>query len=400
MGLLITRILEQERKNFWLWIPVFFGFGAVFYFSYPQNFLSKLPIFIALFCCAAILFRNLICAACLCFLLGSFYGIFYEKFFLNHTEISGKIYADITGKVVEIKKFYNPVNHLKGLNLVIAEPVLYRTKFDNKIVKKKKPKKISDKKIIKDFVNLENYQEVDRKFLDYAKNYQNVDWNDDGKFPNPPQKISINLVKNSAPIAINDEIALRALLQPPKPKDFPEDFDFARDAKMKKIGAYGFAIGEAKILRQGEISNFDQWFLALREKIRARISTSLKDDEAAIATALLIGDQSQISKETLAKIRNSGLAHLLSISGFHLSLAGAIFFIATRFLLSRSEYLALNFDLKKIASVIAIFATYFYLKIAGSPLPAQRAFLMVVLVLLALFLDEKNQRVRIAAKDS
>ena len=91
----------------------------------------------------------------------------------------------------------------------------------------------------------------------------------------------------------------------------------------------------------------------------------------------------------LEKIRISGLAHLLSISGFHLSLAGTIFFITVRFLLSRSEYLALNFDIKKFAAIAAIIATYFYLKIAGSPIPAQRAFLMIFLVFLALIFHEK-----------
>lgn len=261
--------------------------------------------------------------------------------------------------------------------------------------KKKKPKKkkkISEKTIQKNFVNLTDYQEIDRKFLDYSKNYQQVEWRQiqgRERFPNPPQKISINLIKNFETLAVNDVIAIRAMLQPPKSRDFPDDFDFVLDANFKKIGAFGFVLGEAKILRKGQISSLDSWFLDLREKIHGKILQALSGDSAAIALAFLIGDQNQISSDLMAQIRNSGLAHLLSISGFHLSLAGAICFIATRFLLSRSEYFALNFDLKKIAAIAAIFGTYFYLKIAASPIPAQRAFLMVLLVLIALFVGEK-----------
>lgn len=413
-----TTTLQPEKDDLWLWIPALFGFGVAFYFSFEANFLEKFYIFAALFFISAVAaflnrdsFRALIFIACATFLAGCFYANFYPNFFLNYGKITGKIYVDAVGKVESIKKFYNSANGVEGANLVIVEPELYRSKFveKKKVVKKKKKKKsitkkpkkkkapkkihkIPIKKIEKNFLNLVGFQEIDREFLDYSANYQQVAWQEiNGReaFPNSPQKISVNLIKNFQEIAVNDVIAMRLMLQPPKAKEFPDDFDFALDAKAKKIGAYGFVLGEAKILQKGEISSSNEWFLSLREKIRGKILAVLDGDEAAIVLAFLIGDQSQISKDLMEKIRNSGLAHLLSISGFHLALAGAIFFISTRFILSRSEYLTLHFDLKKIAAIAAIFATYFYLKIASSPLPAQRAFLMVIFVLIALFFSEK-----------
>ena len=476
----LSNIFTQEKPNLWLWTPVLFGFGTAFFFTCQENFLSNFSAVTALFFISSLLFlanrdslRSLIFLACSIFLLGSFYANFYQNLFLSHTKITGKIYVDGVGKVESIRKFYNPVNKMTGVNLVIAEPILYKSKFvekkkvkkkkkarkrkpkkqilkqvqdDNALVlqpkkrkphkrrgprskcgvttqgytsptfhpalaagstdnensvlnvKKPKPKKPKKKKspnpktVQKNYLNLKNYQEIDREFLDYSKNYQQVAWvKTKGRehFPNPPQKISINLIKNFSNIAINDVIAVRMMLQPPKSREFPDDFDFALDANFKKIGAYGFALGEAKILRKAEISNLDHWFISVREKIRGKILAVLEKDSAAIALAFLIGDQSQISQGLMVEIRNSGLAHLLSISGFHLALAGAIFFVSTRFILARSEYLILHFDLKKIAAISTIFGTYFYLKIAASPLPAQRAFLMLVLVLLAMFVSEK-----------
>jgi ComEC/Rec2-related protein len=420
-----TQILDRERDDLCLWAPVLFGFGAAFYFKFLENFITFIVLFLA-----AIFFiflnrnslKSLIFIACALFLSGSLYGDFYQKFFLSRTEITGKVYVDAVGKVESIRKFSNPINHLEGLNLVITEPILQRVKFvekekklktkkfskvkkstkSKKNKKKKSPKKISEKYIEKNFLNLKNYQEIDRRFLDYSKNYQQVEWlkikegaGVKEEFPNPPKKISVNLIKNFQEISVNDKITARLLLMPPKNKEFPDDFDFEFDAKAKKIGAYGFVLGEVKILEKVQISSLDEWFDSYREKIRTKISSQLQGDEAAIVLAFLIGDQSQISKNLMLDVRNSGLAHLLSISGFHLSLAGAIFFISTRFLLSRSEYLTLNFDLKKIAAIAAIFATYFYLKIADSPLPAQRAFFMVLLALIALFLDEKANVKRI-----
>lgn len=472
-------IFTQEKDNLWLWMPVLFGFGAAFYFLFEESFIEKFALLLVLFFISSFLaflnrnsLRFLVFLGCALFLLGGFYSDFYQKTILNHTKISGKIYVDGIGKVESIRKFYNPKNGVEGSNLVISEPVLYKSKFAEKKKKVKKPhqkkvskqiqedakidvnsganaeegdailikpekkkrrrrksdevevnrllkfeasfaenimvkktvdkkpkkkaprkkKKTSEKTILKNFVNLKNYQEIDREFLDHSKNYQIVNWQEikgRERFPKSPQKISINLIKNFDNISVNDVIAVRMMLQPAKAREFPDDFDFSLDAKFKKIGAYGFAIGEARILKKAEISSLEQWFLDLREKVRSKIENSLEGDVSAIALAFLIGDQNRISKNLMSDIRNSGLAHLLSISGFHLALASAIFFVSTRFILSRSTFLILNFDIKKAAAIAAIFGTYFYLKIAASPMPAQRAFIMVLLVLIALFVGQK-----------
>ncbi|MDX2083751.1 MAG: ComEC/Rec2 family competence protein [Rickettsiales bacterium] len=428
------------------------AFYLVFAESFLANFFTVLSLFFAAIIFSFLNRdspRFFVLLACALFLLGSFYVYFYQKIFLNYTPITGKIYVDVIGKIAATQKFYNPKNGVLGLNLLISQPKIYRTEFlkENKQSSKKNHKKkftkknnrqkkinkikqknfaniaevkldeseiltkkllknllkkkpsqkknratIFTKKIEKNFVNIAGLQEIDRQFLDYSKNYQHVEWlkiKDRQAFPKPPPKISVNIIKNFQQLKVNDVIAFRAMLQPKQAREFVDDFDSSFADKFKKIGAYGFVLGEAKILRQSEISNIDDWFLQLREKIRQQIQAVINGDEGAIALAFLLGDQSQISKAMMVKIRNSGLAHLLSISGFHLALASLICFTSTRFILSRSEYLTLRFDLKKIAAVTAIFGTYFYLQIAAAPLPAQRAFLMIIAFLSALLLDEK-----------
>ena len=409
--------------------------------------------------------RALLFMASAIFIAGSFYAILYQKTILNHSEITGKLYVDGIGKVESIRRFYNPITKKEGLSVLISSPDLYRAEFKSKntevkkVKKRKKTKKLKieksekpvkrkskkqkaeelgltieefeekislekakkaeeklkkaaeklrkkqekrEEKIIKNFINVFGYQDIDRRFLDYSKNYQQVKWvevNNHKRFPNPPQKILINLVKNFDNIAVNDVIAVRMMLQPLSAKEFPDDFDVKIDAKAKKIGAYGFVIGSPQIVKKSETSRIEDYLRYLREKIRNRIDAFIVGDSGAIALALLIGDQNQISKPLMVNIRNSGLAHLLSISGFHLSLIAAIFFTITRFLLSRSQYLALNFDLKKFAAIAAMLGSYFYLKIADSPLPAQRAFLMVLFVLIALCVGQKvnNKRIIMSA---
>lgn len=409
-ALLSNIVLEIEHliRNFYLWIPVLFGFGAAFFIAFEDGFLRNQGLLLTLLFAGSVLsllnrhsFRSLIFLSCILFLMGGFYVSCYQNIFLNHTKITGKVYLDGVGRVDAIKEFSNSENSVTGVSLIISDPILYKADFSNKkarsssknVRKKRKSKrKISHKTIQRHFINLDGYQDIDREFLGISQNYQQVDWVESEErliFPHPPKRISVSLKKNYQEIGVGDVIKLRMLLQPTRAKMFPDDFDFEIYSKMKKIGARGFAFGEVDIVQKAEISNMDEWFLDLRQKARVKINQALNGDQAAIALAFLIGDKSEISNEMMDKIRYSGLAHLLSISGFHLSLAGFILFASVRFLLSRSEYLMLHFDLKKISAMIAIFGSYFYLKIAGTPLPAQRAFLMILLVLIALFLDEK-----------
>lgn len=431
---IITRfreILDREKSSLILYIPLLVCFGIIFYVKHEEAFRRENYKFLAIFFGAIIFtiinrysFRSLIFSAIAAFLFGSFYANFYEKNFLNYTEITGKVFANSIGKVTQIKKFYNPITKQEGATILISSPIIYKAESyaDKKISHKKKHKKKKKsgekkKKIKKEkkenseekpkvkkskskksqkknqeLINSRELQDIDRRFIDYKKHYQNIEWKKYKNyelFPNPPPAISVNIVKNFQGISINDVIAAKIFLNPIKRSDFPDDFDFRLDAKAKKIGAYGFVAGEVKIIKKSEISSSNQWFESLRENIRNKILTNIDGDTAQIAVALLIGDQTQISKKSVDAMRNSGLIHLLSISGFHLSLASLIFFASTRFILSRNEYLTLHFDIKKFAAIAAIFSSYFYLKISGEPLPAQRAFLMILFLLLSFLLSEK-----------
>ncbi|MBM3580306.1 MAG: hypothetical protein FJX34_06015, partial [Alphaproteobacteria bacterium] len=259
-----TTIFFKEQKNLPLFLPLFFGFGAAFFFLFPENFSANLFVFVALLVTAGILYfwqRAFIYLLCASFLLGSFYAKIYPK----PKTLTGKIFVEVVGKVESVKKFSNPVNGVEGMNLVVSELKLSKVNsFSKKKNKAKKPRKISAKKIEKDFVNLEGYQEIDRQFLDHSKSYQ-------ASIPKDFKRISVSLSKNLTPpqfvpsrhcepssnwrdnpslvtdewiasstarsdeevdcvgvgskssneISVNDKITFRALLQPPKQQEFP-----------------------------------------------------------------------------------------------------------------------------------------------------------------------------------
>ena len=70
-------------------------------------------------------------------------------------------------------------------------------------------------------------------------------------------------------------------------------------------------------------------------------------DVGGIMAALITGTRGGISNATRQAFADAGLAHLLAISGLHLSLIAGFVFLMMRRGLSLSMYFAESFDLKK-----------------------------------------------------
>lgn len=197
-----------------------------------------------------------------------------------------------------------------------------------------------------------------------------------------------------------DYIRLRASLRPPPGPVAPGAWDFGRQSWFKGVGAVGFAYGAAHLIGPPEArraGGFSVWLRNLRHGVSARIVAALGERRGGLATALLTGDRSAISKTTLENMRASGLAHLLAISGLHVGLVAGIIFVVVRLLLAAIEPLALRYPIKKWAALTALAGSFCYLLLSGASIPTQRAFMMTSLVLLAVILDRTSISMRLIA---
>ena len=96
-------------------------------------------------------------------------------------------------------------------------------------------------------------------------------------------------------------------------------------------------------------------------------------------------------------MRDSGLAHLLAISGLHIGLVAGLIFFLVRLVLACIEPVALRNPIKKIAAGAAMAGAFGYLVISGATLPTQRAFMMVSIVMAAVILDRTAISLRLVA---
>lgn len=202
-------------------------------------------------------------------------------------------------------------------------------------------------------------------------------------------------------------VELRARLRPPSPPTWPGGFDFARQAYFQQIGGIGFALGKLRPLSPAEAvdsgeeaGGWRSWSLfwaAARLTIAERIMTVLPDQAGAIAVALVTGQRGAIAEDAREDMRAAGLAHLLAISGLHMGLVAGLLFFAVRACLAAWPRLALRHPIKKWAACAAGLGGFVYLCLVGGAIPAQRAFLMIALVLLAVLLDRRAISLRLVA---
>lgn len=183
-----------------------------------------------------------------------------------------------------------------------------------------------------------------------------------------------------------DRVSLRALIRPPSPPSYPGGWDFQRAAYFAGLGGSGFALGPLEILARDGVA---PPLSAMRARIEARVMTALPGAGGAIAAALLTGGQSGIPPDAMQAMRDSGLAHLLSVSGLHIAIVMGLMFALVRGGLALWPGFALRFGTKPWAALAALAAGGFYMVLTGSQVPMQRSFAMAALVTLALLVGRR-----------
>ncbi len=212
-----------------------------------------------------------------------------------------------------------------------------------------------------------------------------------------PERVRIVLRDPDAVLMLGSRIRLRARLRPPPPPATPGGFAFRRWAYFQGLGAVGFAVGQPVLVSGLEDTS---WRLAVertRRRVADRVMRAMPGEAGPIAAALLVGERSAITPETASVFRQSGLAHLLAISGLHMGMVACMIFFTSRLVLSGIPALALRRPIKKWAAVVSLIGSAGYLLLAGAPVPTQRAFMMTGVALTAVLVDREVVSLRLVA---
>lgn len=192
-----------------------------------------------------------------------------------------------------------------------------------------------------------------------------------------------------ADLAVGDLVRIRTLLRPPASPAFPGAWDLQRDAFFSGLGAYGVALNPAERLERNAPSGIAAWFRALRDEVNRRIVSGLPGPAGAVAAALMTGTQTAIPIATRNELRDSGLAHLLSVSGLHIAIVMGLVIGAVRTAMALSERMALHLPVRTIAAIMGLIAGALYMALTGVQVPILRSLAMAALVTLALIVGRR-----------
>ena len=170
-----------------------------------------------------------------------------------------------------------------------------------------------------------------------------------------------------------DRIRLRAKLAPPTPPHNPGEPDRALRAARAGIAYVGGAdLATLSVLRPGAgwPARFGRWRRRFLARAAALCTTP---DRASVVSAMAVGERSAVSEAVDDDFNATGLAHLLAISGLHLAVAVLLLYRLLKWLLSRSEAVALRVTPARAAAAIALPLTALYVVFIGAPMPAVRA---------------------------
>ena len=188
-------------------------------------------------------------------------------------------------------------------------------------------------------------------------------------------------------------IALRARIMPPPEAAVPGAYDFARLAWFLRIGGTGKAFAPVTLVRAAPEGAGQ----GLRQRLSTHILSRLGGGEGAIANALATGDQGAIPEDDAEAMRRSGLAHLLSVSGLHLTAAVGLTMILVLRLLALSPWLALRWPLVLIAAGAGALVGVGYTLLTGAEVPTIRSCIAALLVLGGIALGRDAITLRLVA---
>ncbi|HEX8533559.1 MAG TPA: ComEC/Rec2 family competence protein [Allosphingosinicella sp.] len=216
--------------------------------------------------------------------------------------------------------------------------------------------------------------------------------------PDLPPRIRINVDEDKGgAVAAGATISLRAWLMPPPPMAVPGAYDFSRAAWFQGIGGTGRALGEVKVIAPAQELGWSARIAAARQRLADHARSRLQGGAGGIAAALATGDQAGIPEEDAEALRRSGLAHLLSVSGLHLTAVVGAVMLLTLKLLALSPALALRFRLVLVAAAAGALAGVAYTLLTGAEVPTVRACIASLLILLGIALGREALTLRLVA---
>jgi competence protein ComEC len=178
---------------------------------------------------------------------------------------------------------------------------------------------------------------------------------------------------------------LMVRLRTPHGTTNPHGFDLEAWMLERRINAAGYVREAPMPLRMAErAATPAAWIAAARAAVRDRIFATLGEAPyAGVVAALVVGDQRSIPHPQWRAFTRTGVNHLLSISGLHVTMIAALAGWLVASLWRRLPARAERLPARQAGLVAAVLAAFAYALLAGFQVPAQRTLFMLTVLAVA-----------------
>lgn len=187
---------------------------------------------------------------------------------------------------------------------------------------------------------------------------------------------------------------LKVRLQQPHGNANPYGFDYELWLLEKGIRATGYVRVEGRNERLASfVPSAHNLVERARYRIREHIAQALEGRRyAGVIVALAMGDQRGIPQQDWQMFSRTGIAHLVSISGLHITMIAGLLAWLAGWLWRTSCFvpewqLPLRLPAPRVAVAAGFLAAWGYVALSGFGVPAQRTLYMLAVVAAAMWLD-------------
>jgi competence protein ComEC len=209
--------------------------------------------------------------------------------------------------------------------------------------------------------------------------------------PGIPSRISLAWYRNPdadddessplIPVRAGERWRFTARLKRPHGNLNPHGFDYEAWLFERGIRATGYVRPRSAERLDARVWQPAYAVEMLRELIRDRFRAALPDAPyVGILVALAIGDQHAIDADLWLRFSRTGITHLMSISGLHVTMFAGLAYALVNWLWRRSARLPLRMPAQHAAVIGGFLAAFLYCLLAGFAVPAQRTLYMLGVV--------------------
>ncbi|PWB46551.1 MAG: DNA internalization-related competence protein ComEC/Rec2, partial [Nitrosomonadales bacterium] len=206
-------------------------------------------------------------------------------------------------------------------------------------------------------------------------------------------------VRPVPPLHPGERWELSVRLKRPHGNSNPYGFDYEAWLLERSIRATGYVREDPANRRLDErVYRFGYLIEVAREAASQRLARVLEGRPCTgVLKALAIGEQNAIPPVQWQIFLRTGVNHLMSISGLHVTMVSSLFFALAYWLWRRSVTLTLWLPARKAAVVAGVMAALAYGLLSGFGVPTQRTLYMLSVVAAALWLGRAGNAFSVIA---